>query len=126
MDQALIIEWAPFTLRNGASEQRLMEASESLQRDFLDRQEGFLRRDLLKAEDGSWVDLVFWRSRADMDAAMKRVTESPVCHTYFSLMNEADSADPGAGVLHFQQRCSYAAPQRVPFESAVQAARRSA
>lgn len=48
----LVVEWAPFRLAAGAEEPALLEASEALQRRFLDGREGFLRRDLLRGPDG--------------------------------------------------------------------------
>lgn len=103
----MTIEWAPFTLVEGTPEETLLAASEALQTAFLDRQDGFVRRDLIRGTDGHWVDLVYWR---DEDAAARAVAaamESPVCHQYFSLMVGADHADPGAGVAHFVVRETY-------------------
>lgn len=97
-----VLEWAPFRLRPGADEAALLAASERLQADFLARQEGFLRRQLVKGTDGAYVDLVWWRSMAAAEAAMRKAAESAVCAAYFTLM-DADHDKPGEGVLHFQE-----------------------
>lgn len=104
---AVIVEWAPFRLREGLTERDLLEASNSLQADFLARQDGFLRRELLRGPDGAWADLVYWADRASADAVMQLVAESPVCQRYFSLMVAADPANPGVGVLHYQRLRAY-------------------
>ena len=72
----LVIEWAPFRLASGATEASLLEASESLQREFLDRCAGFLRRELLCGTDGQWADLVYWSDEASAQAAARATTAS--------------------------------------------------
>lgn len=97
----IVVEWAPFRLAPGVDEATLRAASEALQRGFLAKQPGFLRRDLLKGRDGQWVDLVFWASQEAADQAVTSAAESAACYRYFQLMAGAEHADPGADVLHF-------------------------
>ena len=96
-----LIEWAPFRLKPDVDQATLMAASEALQRDFLAKQPGFVRRELLRAADGQWVDLVYWESAAAAEQVMQAVAESPVCQEYFHLMIGADASDPAAGVQHY-------------------------
>jgi hypothetical protein len=98
-----IVEWAPFTLAAGVDEAALIEASNALQTDFLSKQRGFVRRDLLKGRDNQWVDIVYWSSRQEADQASKNAANSPACHQYFSLMAGTNHDDPSGGVLHFEQ-----------------------
>jgi hypothetical protein len=106
--QTPCIEWAPFRLKPGVSEEALLHASGALQRDFVARQPGFVRRELLRGPGGQWVDLVVWKSRESALAIMDAVAASPACHAYFALMDGADHADPGAGVTHFERVREYA------------------
>jgi hypothetical protein len=103
------IEWAPFRLRDSVDEARLLRASDALQSGFLAEQPGFIRRELLKGPNGHWVDLVYWESAEAAAQAMKNAGDSPVCFEYFQLMVGGDHADPGADVLHFEQKESYGA-----------------
>ncbi len=103
----VVVEWAPFRLASGIDEAALLEASEALQRDFLQRQPGFLRRELLRGADGQWVDLVHWRDEPSASAAMRAAGSSPVCHTYFHLMEGGDNMDAGTGVLHLHRARAY-------------------
>src|SRR5918997_2398355 len=97
------IEWAPFTLVGSADETRLLRASDALQEGFLAKQPGFIRRELLKGQDGQWVDLVYWESAEAAARAMEQAANSPACLEYFQLMVGANGgADPGEGVLHFR------------------------
>ena len=95
----VVIEWAPFRVRAGVTVEALIAASDQLQADFLARQPGFVSRELLRGPDQQWTDLVFWESRAAVDTAMQKVADSPACGRYFALMEVADHADAGAGVL---------------------------
>ena len=103
----IAVEWAPFTLADGAEEERLLRASEALQKDFLGRQAGFIRRELLRGPNGQWVDIVHWESAEAAESAMRNVAESPVCQEYFHLMKAADHNDPAGGVTLFALRRSY-------------------
>ena len=96
----VVVEWAPFRTRAGVDEPTLLETAEAVQRDFLQHQPGFLRRELLRGADGGWVDLIFWRDEGSATTAMSSAGSSPVCHAYFHLMEGSDSADFGADVLH--------------------------
>jgi hypothetical protein len=99
-DDGMVVEWAPFRLAPGAEEAALLEASEILQRDFLQRQPGFVRRELLRGADGQWVDLVVWRDKPSAMLALSAAGSSAACHAYFHLMVGGDTMDASTGVLH--------------------------
>jgi hypothetical protein len=104
---ARIVEWAPFRLQPGVTDSQLLDASDALQRDFLELQDGFIARDLLRGPDGQWVDLVHWRDEASANAVMGKIAGSEACQAYFHLMQGADTSDPAAGVLHLQRVRGY-------------------
>lgn len=104
----MTIEWAPFELAEGVSEQELLDASATLQLEFLNAQDGFMRRELLHAGDRQWCDLVYWRSAELAERAMRNAAASPVCYRYFHLMAGVEHAEPGGGVQHFRRRRMYA------------------
>ena len=101
-----VLEWAPFRLREGVDETTLLRASERLQRDFLARQEGFLRRELIKGAEGSYVDLVWWESFAVSQAAMRRAASSPAHQAYLALTDGANG-NPRDHVLLYSIEGSY-------------------
>ena len=104
----VVVEWAPFRLAAGVTEAALVEASEALQRDFLRHQPGLVRRELLRAPDGGWVDLVHWADAAAAEAMVRAAAESEACAAYFRLMEGGvDLADPGAGVVHLRRVRAY-------------------
>jgi hypothetical protein len=103
MTAAMVVEWAPFRLRDGVTPDQVIEAADALQREFLDGRDGFLGRELLQGGDGQWADLVRWRDEAAAHAIMDDLATSPACQRYFGLMVGADPADPAAGVQHLRR-----------------------
>ncbi len=102
------IEWAPFRLADGVDEARLLRAADGIHEGFLARQPGLIRRELLKGQDGQWVDLLHWESEEAAARAMEQAAKSPVCLEYFQLMVGANGgADPGEGLLHFRRVKTY-------------------
>lgn len=110
MNKTPVIEWAPFELKEGIDEAVLLEASEALQDEFLSKQPGFIRRELLRGEGRTWVDLVYWENGSAIEEAMKNVAGSPVCYRYFQLMVGANHDEPESGVSLFQLIRSYRQP----------------
>jgi hypothetical protein len=103
----MVIEWAPFELVDGVGEPDLFAASQALQSEFLEMQQGFLRRELVQVGDRQWGDLVYWQDEAAAKAAMESAASSPVCYRYFQLMAQADHSDPGQGVQVLAVRRRY-------------------
>lgn len=85
-----VIEWAAFRLKEGVSDSTLFAASETIQQEFLKRQKGFIKRDLVKESDGKWVDVVYWESHQNAEDAMKQTMNSPVCLKYFEIMTDVN------------------------------------
>lgn len=109
--EGMVIEWAPFRLRDDVTEAELLEASGVIQRDFLDRQPGFLRRELARSDDGIWSDVVHWSDAGAARAAMDAAASSPACHRYFHLMAGANGgADPGEGLVLLRRVREYHPP----------------
>jgi hypothetical protein len=98
-----VVEWAPFRLAAGVTEETLLEQSDALQRDFLEHQPGFLRRELLKGSDGEWVDLVVWADAESAEAVIAAARESATCHRYFGLMQGGENFDAGDAVAHYSR-----------------------
>ena len=94
-----IMEFAAYKLATGKSEAELLAASDLLERDFLAPQKGFLRRDLIRKDDGSYVDVIVWQSRADFAAAFELAKTSTAAAHYFAHMH-VDPDAPHGGVEH--------------------------
>jgi len=103
----LIVEVAPFQLAEGIDEATLIKASDAVQTDFLSKQSGFIKRDLLKGKENQWVDIIYWNSLQDAEKAIKNAEKSRACLKYFSLLIGPDPDDPSAGVSHFERIMTY-------------------
>lgn len=106
---SMVVEWAPFRLAPKVTEAELLRASDALEADFLTQQSGYLRRDLLRQDDGTWCDLVYWESAAAAEQAVQHARSSGVCQQYFKLMVGPDGADPGADLRHLAVKKRYRA-----------------
>lgn len=92
-----VVEWAPFQLKPQYREEDLLIVSKKLQHEFLVKQEGFIKRELLKKSARDWVDVIHWKNKELAKKAMKAAGENPACAAYFELMNMEE--DPGEGSL---------------------------
>src|SRR5512138_2608389 len=97
----VVVELASFRVAPGVTETDVLNASDVVQHHFLSQQPGFLRRDLLRAGDGHWVDLVEWTDHDSFAAATAGFSTSAACQAYFRLM--ADDGDAGTGMLHMRR-----------------------
>ncbi len=86
---------APIKLGEGKTEADLLAASQIFQRDFVAHEAGVLRRELVRKPDGTYLDIVQFRSHEDYLDVVKKEMESPVCAAFFSVMDLSDF-DPDA------------------------------
>ncbi len=86
---------APFRLARGKTEQDRFAASDGFERDSVSQQVGVLRRELVPKIDGSYIEIVQFRSREDMESVIEAENTSSVCHAFFAVMDMSagDEAD---------------------------------
>ena len=88
---------APIILAKGKTEADLLAASQIFQNDFVAHEPGVLRRELVRKPDGTYLDIIQFRSHEDyLDVARKEM-ESPVCAQFFSVM-DMSVFDPDEGM----------------------------
>lgn len=103
-----VLEMANITLAPGKSEADLLAASEVFQRDFLNRQDGFLRRDMVRKADGEYLDVILWENRAKADAVFEKAQSSEAAGQYFAQMHfDPDAMDDA--VQHYAVLGSFTA-----------------
>jgi hypothetical protein len=95
-----IIEWAPFEVKGGVSDEKIIRAAQAVEDGFLAEQPGYIKRSLLKDSNDQWVDIVYWHSEEEAQTAAAKVMESPVCFEYFALMKQSEHAEV-SNVQHF-------------------------
>lgn len=103
----MIVEWAPFTVNEGIKDSDLIAVANRLQTDFLAKQAGYVRRELLKGAGNGWVDLIYWTTEKEAKAAFKNSENSPACAEYFGLMAPADPQNTPQGFAHFKRMANW-------------------
>ena len=95
------IEWAPFEVAADVTDEQLENAAAELELNFLQQQDGYIRRELLKGKGKQWVDLVYWSSLEAAQKAAEAANTSNAFHDYFSLMIGLEDAEDG--ISHYRQ-----------------------
>ncbi|KZK78057.1 hypothetical protein PsW64_03695 [Pseudovibrio sp. W64] len=97
-----VIEFAPFHLAEGKSESDLVAASERFQAEFLNEHKGFIRRSLVKHEDGAYADIVVWADSSASEKAFAAAGQHEAGQAYFSLIDMSREHQPRkAGAMEF-------------------------
>ncbi|MFB9902516.1 antibiotic biosynthesis monooxygenase [Allokutzneria oryzae] len=78
----MAIELARFTVKDGA-EQKLVTERPAMVQALRRRFSGCLAAYLTKEDDGSWLDIVLWRSREEAEQAAREVDSVPECAAWF-------------------------------------------
>ena len=73
MEQQTIgmLEITTFKLKLGVTEKDFEQSARSMQKDFLEKQNGFIKRTLTVSEDSTWTDVVFWKDQESAEKTMK-------------------------------------------------------
>ena len=99
---------APIELKDGIDERALIAASDAFQSAFAGRQPGIEKRLLLRAQGGTYADLVFFTSKEAADRVVEAEMNSEACLDYFRIMKIPEDASPEEGVLRFEHVKTYA------------------
>ncbi|QWF83289.1 antibiotic biosynthesis monooxygenase [Amycolatopsis sp. CA-230715] len=91
----MAIELARFTVHPG-EERKLIAERPAMVAAMRDRFPACLAAFLTKEDDGGWLDVVLWRTRAEAEEAARLIDSVPECHAWF-----AHIADSG-GLRHVE------------------------
>ena len=82
-----VLELVVFQLKAGATGERLLETSDAVS-SWIAQQPGFISRELVRdAEGDRWIDVVWWRSMGEAQAAAELAMSSPSCAPMFGLID---------------------------------------
>jgi len=84
--EEVAVEWAPFVKRTNISDKQLVIAANLVNSEFLIKQKGFIKRELIKKNDKEYADVIHWQTKADAITASEKVNTCVVCGDYFKLM----------------------------------------
>ena len=85
------IALAPFKLRPGVAEETLLNTSDEFENLFVSKQDGILRRILVRDHDGGYADIVFFEDEKAIDRVVEAEQNSEVCAAFFSIMDDDGS-----------------------------------
>jgi len=91
----IITVLATSTLAPGVSEEEFVEASDQFQSDFVSKQPGVLRRELLRKESGGYIEIIQFRSAEDLADVLEKEKTSEACHAYLKKILMDDTNDSG-------------------------------
>lgn len=86
----MIVEISRFRLVAGTDEGDFLRAAEETQTGFLAEQPGFHSRELLRGDDGAWMDVVRFDSLEAAQAAFGRFPEAPSAHAFEAMLDTSD------------------------------------
>ena len=84
----MAVEIARFRLAKDVSEDDFLRASNIMMKELV-QLDGFLSREVLKGDDGIWMDLLHWESLETAKRAAEDVLKLPLCLEYFKLIDES-------------------------------------
>lgn len=89
MEQAKIIEMVSWKSKEGISTEDAKLAITKLN-DFVKEQPGFVARKTAIAEDGRFLDIVYWTDIASAKIASEEALKSEICLRVFSTIDEKE------------------------------------
>ena len=98
----IAVEWAPFVKAKEITDQQLIVAADRVNLEFLAKQPGFIKRELIKKNDTEYADVIHWKTKKEAVAAGEKVFSCSECNEYFGLMNMEASANAGKGFSHYE------------------------
>ena len=93
------VEWAPFIKAPDVSDEQLIARANVVNSDFLIKQKGFIKRELIKKNNNEYADVIYWETKSDAVSAGEKVNTCVTCGEYFQLMNMGEKA--GEGFAHY-------------------------
>lgn len=66
-----VVEITTFKLNQGVSAKDFEQAALSMQKDFLEKQSGFVTRTLTVSPDSFWTDIVYWQDRQSAETTLQ-------------------------------------------------------
>lgn len=87
MENKNIVEISQFKLAKGVTKEDFLREANLVQEKFLERQQGYINRELLKDEEGQWMDILHWESLNDALKASETLLKEPSAQSFIEKMN---------------------------------------
>jgi heme-degrading monooxygenase HmoA len=83
-----VIELVAVKTKPGVADADMLRASDSVM-EFLGQSPGFIRRELFKTGENQWLDLVYWNSREEAEAALTQSMNQPSVLEMMQLLDKS-------------------------------------
>jgi len=101
-EDLIAVEWAPFVKASGVSDQELIKAADLVNKHFLSKQKGFMKRELVKKNEREYADIIHWQTKDNAITTDNAISNCVQCEAYFKLMDIEASSKAGAGFSHYE------------------------
>lgn len=71
-----MVEITTFKLNQGVAIKDFEQSARSMQKDFFEKQSGFIKRTLTISKDSIWTDVVFWQDQQSFEKTMRLAEKS--------------------------------------------------
>ncbi len=89
-----IVEITKFRLISDVEDRDFMKVAKDTQ-DIVESFPGYLSRTLCKKDDGTWIDILYWKSKEDAQSAAKSAMESEALKPFMEMI------DPNSVEMNF-------------------------
>ena len=90
MGKQLVTEVVTFRLKPGVDEADFLRAADDVMPD-LQSMSGYIDRELLKGEQGEWIDIVHWESMDHALAAAQAIMSAPNAGPFMAMIDETNT-----------------------------------
>lgn len=84
-----VVEIVRLQPASGISEDDFLAASDAFEQDYMRHRSGFIRRTLLRGNEGEWAVLVDWESVEDAEASMEAFPNDPASAPFNDVLDPA-------------------------------------
>ncbi len=97
MINAATLELVTFNAIAGTADRDLRKAAHAVT-PVLKGYRGFVHRSLAKADDGTWIDAVYWQDKTSAEQAAEAIMQVPAAQAYFALIDQQSMVFRHAGI----------------------------
>jgi hypothetical protein len=83
---------APFRPKQGVTEDEVLKTSDDFEEQFVRKQDGILKRIVVKDGEGGYADVVFFEDAAAIDRVTEAERNSDACAAFFAIMDDEEDA----------------------------------
>lgn len=96
--KAGIVEYVTFKAAKGVEDEALKLAAFNTD-EVLDNIDGFIKRHIAKSDDGTWVEVVYWKDQVSAEEGLELFLKQPLSKKFLDLIEEGSVEIRYANIL---------------------------